>query len=49
MKYDILNSIEEIELSKEEINPFEEECRKFNLSIKRGTYTNFHRFLKYFG
>jgi hypothetical protein len=49
MKFDILNSIEEIELSKEQINLSEEECSKFNISIKRGTYTNLHRFLKYFG
>ena len=50
MKYDILNSKEEIALCNERINEKEKQCKEFSLSIRRGRktdllYNNFHKYL----
>ena len=54
MKYDILNSKEEIELNNEKINEKEQKCIDFRLSIPSGRkagllHMSFHQLFPYIG
>ena len=50
MKYDVLTTKQEIELSKEKMNASEKQCKKFNVSTRRGIESiydsYFHKFLR---